>query len=154
VSAELRDKLQRAQDLMRHRNPTGDMAVVFERALDALLEDLEKERLGKTRRPRPTTRPTKPGHVSRATRRAVFEGDGEQCTFVDAQQHRCPARTFLELDHEQSRALNGSDDAANLRVRCRAHNQLHAEQVFGREHVAQQRFRQRKSSRETTIAHE
>jgi hypothetical protein len=37
---------------MRHRNPSGDLAAVVERALDALLEKLEKERLGRTARPR------------------------------------------------------------------------------------------------------
>ncbi|MEA2752875.1 MAG: hypothetical protein QOI41_7018, partial [Myxococcales bacterium] len=45
-----------------------------------------------------------------------------------------------------SRALGGSDEASNLRVRCRAHNRLHAEEVFGKEHVARAvDFRQRKS---------
>jgi 5-methylcytosine-specific restriction endonuclease McrA len=74
--------------------------------------------------------------VPRAVRRAVFERDGEQCTFTDATGARCPSRTLLELDHADSRALGGSDEASNLRVRCRAHNALHAEEVFGRAHVA------------------
>lgn len=51
ASSELRDKLERARDLMSHANPSGDLAVVVERALDLLLERLEKERLGKTTRP-------------------------------------------------------------------------------------------------------
>jgi 5-methylcytosine-specific restriction endonuclease McrA len=76
--------------------------------------------------------------VPRAVRRAVFERDGEQCTFTDAAGARCPSRTLLELDHADSRALGGSDEASNLRVRCRAHNALHAEEVFGRAHVAAQ----------------
>ncbi len=59
----------------------------------------------------------------------------EQCSYVDAEGNRCPARAFLELDHLHPKALGGTDDAANLRVRCRAHNQHYAEQVFGREHV-------------------
>jgi hypothetical protein len=161
---------------MRHRNPAGDLAVVVERALDALLAQLEKERLGKTARPRSTAQPrasappsatlqpsgtpqpyataqlqstpraTRAGHVPRAVRRAVFERDGEQCTFTDATGARCPSRTLLELDHDDSRALGGSDDASNLRVRCRAHNALHAEEVFGRAHVASRvHLRQRKS---------
>jgi hypothetical protein len=150
ASAELRDKLERARDLMRHRNPAGDLAVVVERAVDALLEKLEKERLGATTRPRPrrTASPARQGRVSRAARREIFERDGEQCTFVDEQHRRCPARAFLEVDHVQSRALGGSGDAANLRVRCRAHNRLHAEEVFGEPHVARQiNVRQRKYER-------
>jgi hypothetical protein len=146
VSTELRAKLERARDMMRHRNPSGDLATVVEQALDALLERLEKERLAKTSRPqRSTPRATKKGHIAAAVRRAVFARDGEQCTYVDAQGYRCESRAFLELDHVDSRALGGSDDAKNLRVACRAHNQLHAEEVFGRAHVARMtHFRQQK----------
>ena len=152
ASTELREKLERARDLMRHRNPSGDLAVVVERALDVLLEKLEKETQGKTIRPQrrgPVASAVKRGgHVTGATRRHVFERDGAQCTFVDAQGRRCPARTLLELDHVESRALGGPDDAANLRVLCRPHNSLHAEEVFGREHVARRiDFRRRKSRR-------
>jgi hypothetical protein len=147
VSTELRAKLERARDLMRHRNPSGDLAVVVEQALDALLDKLEKERLAKTNSPRRASiRTTKKGRVTAAVRREVFARDGGQCTFLDRQGHRCPSRAFLELDHVESRALGGDDDVDNLRVRCRAHNQLHAEEVFGREHVARMiHFRQRKS---------
>jgi hypothetical protein len=77
-------------------------------------------------------------HVPRAVRREVYARDDEQCTYVDAEGNRCPARGFLELDHIHAKALGGSDEAANLRLRCRAHNRLHAEEVFGREHVLQQ----------------
>jgi 5-methylcytosine-specific restriction endonuclease McrA len=138
ASAELREKLERAVDLMRHRSPTGDLAVVIELAMDGLLEKLEKEARGKTARPQRTPRASKPDHVKRSVRREVFERDGAQCTFADAEGHRCSSRAFLELDHIESRALGGSSDASNLRVLCRAHNQLHAEEVFGRENVARQ----------------
>ena len=33
----LHDKLQQARDLLRHQVPTGDIAAVFERALDVLI---------------------------------------------------------------------------------------------------------------------
>ncbi len=47
ASKELRDKLQHAQDLMRHRNPSGDLGTILEKALDLLIGKLEKERFGK-----------------------------------------------------------------------------------------------------------
>jgi 5-methylcytosine-specific restriction endonuclease McrA len=145
ASATLRAKLERATDLMRHANPSGDVGVVVERALDLLIAKLEKERLGKTERPRKQARAAKPGRAARAVRREVFARDGEQCTFVSEAGEQCPARTLLELDHVEPRALGGADDAANLRVRCRAHNRLHAERIFGRERVARAiYFRQRK----------
>ena len=145
ASVELRDKLERARELMRHRNPSGDLAVVVEQALDALLEKLERERLGKTTRPPRNARPAKEGAITAAVRREVFARDGEQCTFVDPEGRRCPARGFLELDHIEARARGGSGAASNIRVRCKSHNLRHAEEVFGREHVETKiRIRQRK----------
>ncbi len=142
ISTELRAKLERARDLMRHRNPTGDLEAILDAALDVLLAKIEKERLGKAASPRGKDGhahpgPTKAGYVPRAVRREVFERDGGQCTFVDAHDRRCPTQAFLEIDHIQSRALGGSDDAANLRLLCRAHNRLHAEEVFGKTYVAE-----------------
>ncbi len=149
VSRELRDKIQRVRDLMMHSNPDGDLTVVLERAIDALVDKLEKQRLGKTSRPDPDPRPlAKPsGRITRAVRRKVFERDGEHCTFVDTAGRRCSSRKFLELDHIVPRAMGGTDDEDNLRVRCRAHNGLHAEETFGKSHVlAQVDMRQRKSA--------
>src|SRR5262249_54194009 len=45
------------------------------------------------------------------------------------------SRTLLELDHRNARALGGTDDAANLALKCRRHNGLDAERVFGRQYV-------------------
>jgi hypothetical protein len=145
VSTTTRAKIERARDLMKHRNPTGDLEILFDRAMDALLEQLEKERLGKTARPQSKPRPSQPGHISQATRREVFERDGERCTFVAEDGTRCAERGMLELDHVRARARGGPDDASNLRVRCRGHNQMHAREVFGEAYVARKiHFRQRK----------
>ena len=154
ASAELKAKLERACDLMRHRNPSGDLAVVIDAAMDLLLAKLEKERLGKVKAPREPMKPRAGSgpatHRGRAipagVRRAVFERDGEQCTFVDDAGERCPQRGHLELDHIEARALGGMNAASNLRVRCRSHNRLAAEEVFGKAHVAERiDFRQRRS---------
>ena len=50
VSAVLQRKLEHARDLMSHANPSGDLAVVVERALDVLLEKLQGRRFGQTKR--------------------------------------------------------------------------------------------------------
>lgn len=151
ASAALREKLERARDLMSHANPSREVANVVESALDLLLEKLESRRLGKLKRSqrKPSSRAGKqsPARVSREVRRQVFARDGEQCTFVGPDGHRCSARSFLELDHIDPLGLGGASDVANIRVRCRSHNQLWAEQAFGREHVAARRdFHRRKSS--------
>jgi hypothetical protein len=135
IDADLRAKLERAADLMRHANPSGDLATILDRALDVLVEKLEKQRLGKTSRPATAPPRSKATRITRALRRAVFERDGERCTFHDEEGNRCPATTLLELDHIIPRATGGKNELPNLRVRCRSHNRLHAEKSFGREHV-------------------
>jgi len=42
---------------------------------------------------------------------------------------------YLEIDHIVPQAKGGKGTTDNLRVRCRAHNRLAAENEFGREHV-------------------
>jgi hypothetical protein len=142
ASSELRDKLELAMRRLSHCNPSSDIAVVVERAVDLLLADIEKTQLGSptSTQPKPTG-PTKT--VTRAVRREVVTRDGEQCTFVSASGERCPARAFLEVDHVHPRALGGTAEASNLRVYCRAHNRLAAERVFGRAHVEAQIRRRR-----------
>lgn len=139
ISRELRDKIERALDLMSHGNPKRDLTMLLERAVDALLEKIEKQRLAKTLRPESSTPATKKrerkGGPSNATRRRVFKRDGERCTYEDEHGRRCSSRKFLELDHIIPRAQGGTDDDDNLRVRCRPHNGLHAEDSFGKSHV-------------------
>jgi hypothetical protein len=148
ASASLRDKLEHACALMSHRNRNGDLAVVVDAALDLLIEKLEKERFGKTARPRKAKPPADPGHVTRAARREVAERDGMQCSFVRADGVRCTARYFLEYDHLHPRALGGVGDAANGRLVCAAHNHLAAEKAFGRDFMAARiNVRQRKCGR-------
>ncbi|MBX3231163.1 MAG: hypothetical protein KIT84_09500 [Labilithrix sp.] len=135
VSAEQHAKLERARGLLRPVNPNGDLAVVIERGLDALLEDLEKQKLGKVARPRASKGTADPADVTRETLREVHERDGGQCTYVSDDGERCPAHEWLELDHRRPRALGGRGDAENVRLMCRLHNRLLAEETFGRAHI-------------------
>jgi hypothetical protein len=72
-------------------------------------------------------------HVPAAVRSAVWLRDEARCTFVDARGVRCRATTVLELHHERPFARGGPATAENIRLRCHAHNDLAAEQDFGRE---------------------
>jgi hypothetical protein len=71
--------------------------------------------------------------------RAVWQRDGDQCTFVSEDGHRCEERRFVELDHIEAVARGGEATVANLRVLCRAHNQLEAERTFGAEFMRHKR---------------
>ena len=139
ASAHAHEQLRYAQALLGHAVPSGDIAQVFERALDALVEKLEREKFAKTSRTRASRGSNDPRHVPAAVRRAVFERDRGQCTFVAPNGHRCEARTRLEFDHVTPVAQGGLATAANIRLRCRTHNQYEAERALGREFVSARR---------------
>ena len=125
------DKLRRAQSLLRHVIPNGDPAAVFERALDALLAELDRKKLAATSRPHQAKALT-PGsrHIPTAVRREVWRRDGARCAFVGT-AGRCAERGFLELHHVVPFAVGGEASTANIELRCRAHNAYEAEQSFG-----------------------
>src|SRR3954469_2688866 len=143
ASRVLRDKLRRAQDLLRHRIPSGDIAAVFEKALDSLIEKVEKERFAVVREPRTDATEVAGSAASRqvpaAIRRQVYARDGGRCTFVDARGHRCKETGFLEFDHLDGFARTRSHDPERIVLRCRAHNQHEAEKLYGREFMAEAR---------------
>jgi hypothetical protein len=132
VSASTREKLRVAQDLLRHAVPDGDTAEVIDRALTALIERLARQKCGVVERPRPGRKnPSGSRHVPAAIRRAVWIRDGARCAFVGPGGRRCSARAFLEFHHVQPYATGGPATAANIALRCRAHNQYESELAFG-----------------------
>ncbi len=132
VGRGTRDKLQRAQELLGHALPSGDLAQVLDRALDALIERLEKRKFAATSRPGRSARPSaNPRHIPAQIKRAVWARDGGQCTFVSESGHRCQARKLIEFDHAEPVARGGTATVAGIRLRCRAHNQYVAECEFG-----------------------
>ena len=204
ASAELKGKLELARDLLRHAVPSGDLAAIIERALDALLERTMKRRFGATARvdanvsttsipppasnqplagsppnaasPAPAsplaasgasgeataashtstdppasrgdTDPARPlstsmpatqqqpakhrRHVPHDCRRTVLARDEARCTWRSPDGVRCNSRAWLEYDHVHPHGLGGHNHAFNIRLLCRAHNRLAAEQAYGR----------------------
>jgi hypothetical protein len=160
ASTELRQKIERAVELMRHRNPRGDLAVVVEQAMDLLIAKLEKDRFGKVARARKSDEAEtakkkkekkKTRYIDRDARREVHARDGEQCAYVAADGTRCPSRAFLQLDHVEPWGRNGSNQPSNLRHLCFAHNRFHAQRTYGKDYVEQKiSMRQRKSKTHAT----
>ena len=135
LSASAHAKLRRAQDLMRHRLPSGDPAAILEQALNLLVDQLERTKIAKTSKPRRTsTTGAKPSAESRqiaaAIRRAVWARDEGRCAFVGA-NGRCKETGRLEYHHVIPFARGGPTEVANVALRCRAHNQFESEQLFG-----------------------
>ena len=131
MSSDSRARLTRVQDLLRHSVPTGDLAAVFDRALTALLNDLERRRCAVAARPREAAE-AKPGsrHIPAAVRRAVWKRDEGRCAFVGS-HGRCVERGFIEFPHREPFALGGASTSENIELRCRAHNAYEAVLAFG-----------------------
>ncbi|MBI4925036.1 MAG: HNH endonuclease [Bdellovibrio sp.] len=73
-------------------------------------------------------------YVPAEVKRQVYLRDKGMCTFKDLITNRvCGSRYGLEYDHAIPVALNGSNTANNLRLRCRLHNLLEAEEILGKE---------------------
>jgi 5-methylcytosine-specific restriction endonuclease McrA len=148
IDQAMQEKMMRLQALMRHEVPSGDLAQILDRALDALLAQQERRKFGATARPRTGKRRaagTDPRYVSREVRRAVHARDGEQCTFVSEEGVRCSERGFLELDHRVPVALGGQPTVDNLRTMCAAHNRYEAERIFGTAFMQSRRARKKKA---------
>ena len=142
IDRETHDKLRYAQALLSHALPSGDVAQVLDRALDALIGQLEKRKVGAGKRPaKPPRASARRRHVPAPVRRAVWERDQGRCTFVGENGQRCEARRFLEFDHVVPVARGGRATVAGLRLRCRTHNQLEAERAFGAAFIRARRER-------------
>jgi len=74
-------------------------------------------------------------YISADVRHAVEMRDGGRCSYVAPDGTKCCETKNLEFDHRVPYALGGKSDVENLRLLCRAHNKLAAEQVFGREMI-------------------
>jgi len=137
---ESHDKLRRLQDLLRREIPNGDPAAIVDRALTLLLEKVEQQKRGTTKRRataktarRPSIRPGTDSSrkIPAEVQRGVCQRDGDQCAFVSKSGHRCTERSFLEFHHIVPYALGGQATLDNISLRCRRHNQYEAELVFG-----------------------
>lgn len=114
--------LDRVKALLRHKYPDGRLESVFEDALKALLEKRDpdswlpgKKGVSRTRR------------VARWVRKQVWARDGGRCAYEADDGTVCGSRGGLQFDHIVPWAKGGSsNDPANVRLLCRAHNRVEA----------------------------
>jgi hypothetical protein len=119
ASAATREKLRRAQELLRHRIPSSDIAEVLDLALNLLVQDLEKTKFATTDRPR----------QSNSEMAAVHAGGSDDAA-VRANE-LLPRTGQLEFDHIRPHADGGAANVDNVRLLCRPHNQHEARLFFG-----------------------
>jgi hypothetical protein len=132
IDGEVLEKLRLAKDMLRHAVPSGDDALVLDRALTALLAELARKKFAATDAPRPSSG-VGPGsrHVPAEVKRAVWLRDLGRCAFVAESGRRCHERAFVEFHHAKPYAVGGPATTENIELRCRRHNAYEARLYFG-----------------------
>jgi 5-methylcytosine-specific restriction endonuclease McrA len=133
VSRRFVEKRDAARDAMSHARAGGSTEEVLEAALDLLLQRHGKRKglVEKPRAKRRSARPPQAEHISAHVRREVWDRDGGCCQWPVADGEVCGSTTRVEYDHVIPRAKGGPSTVENLRLLCRAHNQLAASRVYG-----------------------
>jgi hypothetical protein len=134
IGQDTHDRLQRLRALLRHTIPDGDTEQILNRALGLLLNEVERTKWARSSRARGDASAIGAGrHIPAVVKRDVWRRDGGRCVFRGPDGH-CGETAFLEYHHVIPFAAGGSTDAANLQLRCRAHNAYEARtHVGGRE---------------------
>jgi hypothetical protein len=126
------DKLKRAEELLSHAIPRGDVATIIDRALDALLQQAARQKHAATDSPRPgrgTARASRA--IPAAVEREVWGRDDGRCAFVGTNGRRCDERKLIEFHHRKPWIGGGPPTVDNIALRCRAHNSHEASRYFG-----------------------
>jgi len=150
ISGSTRAKLKQLEDLLAHKIRKGDTAAILDRALDALLTDVKKRKIGSTAKPRaprvsePASSGQQTRHVTASVRREVWSRDEGRCGFVGEDGHRCNETRGLQLAHKEPWAKGGANTAENLGLRCIAHNALEADRDYGTGFMARKRQQKQK----------
>jgi hypothetical protein len=132
VSAETCEKLRLAQDLLGHSVPSGDLAQVFDRALNVLVEELVKRKFAATQRPRRSCGQSNDSrNIPAEVKRKAFVRDGGCCAFVSPDGRRCGSKRFLEFHHVEPYGVGGKPTVDNIQLRCGVHNRYEAELFYG-----------------------
>lgn len=110
---------------------SGSLNEALKKALGTYLAGREE----KTSRRR-IAAPAPGRYVRSADRRALESRSGGRCEFTATNGRRCEERRRLQVEHVVPHAMGGSNDFANLKHLCPAHNQWRAIRAYGAEKMA------------------
>jgi hypothetical protein len=86
-----------------------------------------------------TKQPSVSRHIPAKIRREVFEREGGRCTYESENGVRCGETAWLEYEHLDGFARTQEHVASRMTLRCRAHNDLSAEEMYGKSFMEQAR---------------
>ncbi len=137
VSADFMAELEQVRAALSHKCPDGDFEQVVREAFKLVLE---RDRKRKALTDRPRAQSETPGendrYVPAAVKRAVWERDQGRCTWPMGDGEVCGSTHRLEFDHDLEVALGGKPTIENIRLLCKSHNLMKAEQHLGRTFMA------------------
>src|SRR6266851_295493 len=137
VSADFMAELEQVRAALSHQCPDGDFEQVVREAFKLVLE---RDRKRKALTDRPRAQSETPGendrYVPAAVKRAVWERDQGRCTWPMGDGEVCGSTHRLEFDHDLEVALGGKPTIGNVRLLCKSHNLMKAEQHLGRNFMA------------------
>lgn len=127
---ELRRDLDRTRWLLKGRSSSGRIEDVIAYLLREFLRRCDPDR--RKAAPAKAPRERQSRRIPRWVKDRVWSRDGGRCAYVAPDGGRCAGRKALEYDHIRPWARGGSsDDPANVRLLCRAHNLFVARLEFG-----------------------
>jgi hypothetical protein len=146
VPRRLLEKLAAARDALSHSNPNATDAEVLEVGLDLIIERHRKRRgIGaKPRKPAAASQataaaspppPRRSRYVPAEIWRAVWARDGGHCVWPLEDGGICGSTHKLQLDHLDGWALGGETTADRCRILCEGHNDRHARELYGDDHM-------------------
>lgn len=138
ISAAARERLKQIQGLMRHRLPSGDPAAIVEHALEVLHAELLKQKAAQVAKPRggKGAIEARGRYIPASVKREVWRRDQGTCAFVAGNGRKCGSTDGVEFHHVQPYAVGGEATAANIEMRCRAHNGFEWQEHLDAETVA------------------
>jgi 5-methylcytosine-specific restriction endonuclease McrA len=144
--------LERMRQVLRHKYPEGRLEDLVREAVEAYLDRKDPQRRMELKAAKaecagaPATGPEieerLPTRFLRAwaagryipakVKSAVWARDEGRCAWREPDGTVCGSKDWIEYDHLRPYAKGGkSDDARNIRLLCRVHNQAAAEAAFG-----------------------
>jgi hypothetical protein len=132
IPPEVWKNLERCKELLAHKLADADWPEILAELCEKFLSAKDPLRRTAASAAEVNAKAKKHGAIPVKLRRFIFQRD-KVCQYRDATTKRiCGSAFRLEVDHIQMRCHGGTNEPSNLRLLCRSHNQLAAEDALGR----------------------